>query len=162
VAEGLSHSLAHAKSDGLFQGVQLSQTLYISHLHFVDDVLILCDGQRGDAEALYNLINLFSKATGMQINEGKSTLSINVMGEEDITFCKTIFPFEVKYLEVGMKYLGFHLKPNCYHKLDWNWLITKLEKRLMVWCFRWISRAVRLVLVKSILEEIPVYWISLT
>jgi hypothetical protein len=48
VAEGLRQSLAHEKSHGLFQGIQISPTLYLSHLIFVDDVLILCDGHRGD------------------------------------------------------------------------------------------------------------------
>jgi hypothetical protein len=114
VAEGLSHSLAHAKSHGLFRGVQISQTIYLSHLLFVDDVLIFCDGQRGDAEALYNLMKLFSRVTGMQINEGKSTLSVNLMVEGEINFYKSLFPFEVKDLDLGLKYLGFHLKPNCY------------------------------------------------
>jgi hypothetical protein len=61
-----------------------------------------------------------------------------------------------------LKYLGFNLKPNDYKKEDWLWLLKKLEKRLQIWSHRWLSRAGRLVLVKSILESIPVYWMSLS
>ena len=61
----------------------------------------------------------------------------------------------------GLKYLGFQLKPNNYLKKDWKWLITKLEKRLVGWSFRWLSRAGRLSLKKVVLEAIPVYWMSL-
>jgi len=39
-----------------------------------------------------------------------------------------LFPFEKQELEKGLKYLGFHLKPNNYRKEDWKWLISKLEK----------------------------------
>jgi hypothetical protein len=55
--------------------VFLSLHLSLSHLLFVDDVLLFCDGQRGDAETLSNVLALFSKATSMIINERKSTLS---------------------------------------------------------------------------------------
>jgi hypothetical protein len=40
-------------------------------------------------------------------------------------------------------------------------LIEKLEKRINGWIFRWLSRAGRLTLTKSVLEAIPVYWMSL-
>jgi hypothetical protein len=62
---------------------------------------------------------------------------------------------------LGMKYLGFHLKPNNYKKVDWLWLIEKLEKRLNIWSHKWLSKVGRLVLVKFVLEAIPVYWMSL-
>ena len=42
------------------------------------------------------------------------------------------------------------------------WLIEKLEKRLHTWSHRWLSRAGRLILVKSVLEAILVYWMSLS
>jgi hypothetical protein len=64
-------------------------------------------------------------------------------------------------LKKDLKYLGFLLKPNDYRKTDWRWLIEKLEKRLKCWSHRWLSRAGRLVLIKSVLEAIPVYWMSL-
>jgi hypothetical protein len=42
------------------------------------------------------------------------------------------------------------------------WLLAKLEKRLKVWSNKWLSRAGRLVLIKTVLEAIPVYWMSLS
>jgi hypothetical protein len=64
-------------------------------------------------------------------------------------------------LQNGLKYLGFIIKPGDYRKEDWAWLTAKFKKRSYVWCFRWISRGGRLKLKKSVLEAIPVYWISL-
>lgn len=73
-----------------------------------------------------------------------------------------LFPIQDTNILEGLKYLGFQLKPNDYRKTDWKWLIGKLEKWLMVWSNKWLSRADRLTLVKSILEAIPVYWMSIT
>jgi hypothetical protein len=49
------------------------------------------------------------------------------------------------------------LKPNNYVKVDWFWLTRKVEKRITLWCNKWLSRGGHLVLVKSILEAIPMY-----
>ena len=72
------------------------------------------------------------------------------------------FPFTIAGLDGGLKYLGFSLKANLYLSRDWFWLIGKVEKRLKGWSHKWLSRAGRLVLVKSVLEAIPVYWMSLS
>jgi hypothetical protein len=60
-----------------------------------------------------------------------------------------------------LKYLGFYLEPNDYGKRDWQWLIATVQKRLFVCYNHWLSRGGRLILVKSILEAIPIYWMSL-
>jgi hypothetical protein len=136
-------------------------TLWVTHLLFVDDVLIFCSGARRDAEKLATILDLFGKATGMEINRRKSTLSIHKMEREEVELYLGLFPFEKKGLDEGLKYLGFHLNPNNYRKGDWLWLLEKLEKRLKGWSFRWLSWAGRVVLEKSVLEAIPVYWMSL-
>ncbi len=41
------------------------------------------------------------------------------------------------------------------------WLLGKTEKRILIWSHRWLTRAGRLVLIKYVLEAIPVYWMSL-
>ena len=73
----------------------------------------------------------------------------------------TLFPFEVKYLDVGFKYLGYFLKPNNYIKEVWFWLVKKVEKRIGHRCNRWLTLGGIYSLVKSMMENIPVYWISL-
>jgi hypothetical protein len=68
----------------------------------------------------------------MKINIQKSTLSANNLSIEELDQYKSLFPFELVDFDKGIKYLGFHLKTNCYQKVDWEWLIGKLEKRLKV------------------------------
>ena len=77
VAEGLSRAIDDARRNGSFNGIRISPNLHLTHLLFVDDVLIFCSGSRRDAESLKSILNLFSKVTGMEINIKKSTISSN-------------------------------------------------------------------------------------
>ena len=83
------------------------------------------------------------------------------MEDLEIQRYSTLFPFELKLLDEGLNCLGFNLKPNHYKMENWNWMPKKIEKRIDVWCHRWLSKAERLVLIKLVMEAIPVYWISL-
>jgi len=161
VAEGLSRAIIEAHHEGRFQGIRVAPNLNITHLLFVDDVLIFCSGCRRESRVLKEILELFSKATGMEINAGKSTLTTNLLRPFEEDELLRLFPYNTAGLDEGLKYLGFSLKSNLYLKRDWTWLIGKVEKRLNIWCHKWLSRAGRLVLVKSVLEAIPVYWMSL-
>ena len=43
-----------------------------------------------------------------------------------------------------------------------DWLINKVKKKLKDWCNQWISFLGRLTLLKSTLEGIPIYWITIS
>jgi len=118
VAEGLNRAISQAKSVGTFSGIKISHVLYLTHLLFVDDVLIFSGGFIREAEVLRNVLSLFSKARGMQINDRKSSLSTHLLSEEEDKSPRLIFPFENKSIDDGLKYLGFLLKPNDYRKED--------------------------------------------
>ena len=60
---------------------------------------------------------------------------------------------EVKYL--------FRIKPKDYHYDDYIWLYNKMESRISILCNRCLSRGGILFLVKTVLERIPVYWMTL-
>jgi hypothetical protein len=97
----------------------------------------------------------------MIINLDKSTLSMWDILKHEHEYFSQLFPYQVIDMDQGLKYLGFHLKPNLYKKGDWKWLVVKVEKKINHWCNLWLSRGGRLVLVKAILEAILVCLISL-
>jgi len=129
VAKGLSRYLKVAIADGNFGGIKISRELTISHLLFVDDILIFCDGSRRDTDCLVADMDLFKKSTGMMINVAKSNMVITLVSEADLHYMVSKFSFMAQNFDEGIKYLGFHLKPNAYRKDDWKWLIGKLEKK---------------------------------
>ena len=89
------------------KGIQISQHLHITHLLFVDDVLILCTGMVRDTNNLQEILDLFSKATRMEINSRKSTLSAHLLRVKEMHELSRIFPFNLEGIDVGLKYLGF-------------------------------------------------------
>jgi hypothetical protein len=99
--------------------------------------------------------------TGMAFNSHKSQFLEAGWSGEELSQLKEILPYEVKSLEEGFKYLGLFLKPNCYSVNDWRWLLIKVEKRISNWCHRWLSLGGKFILVKSFLESIHVYCISM-
>lgn len=68
-----------------------------------------------------------------------------------------IFSFQHLDFEGGLRYTGFILKPNNYGKEDWRWLLYKIEHMISFWCNGWICRGGKLVLIKYVLEAIPVF-----
>jgi hypothetical protein len=62
---------------------------------------------------------------------------------------------------VGFKYLGYFLKAGLQKAEEWVWLLTKVEKKIKHWSYRWLSLGGRYILCKAVLESQPVYWLSL-
>ena len=118
VVEGLSRSFWEAKRRGSLKGIEVSQQLFITHLLFVDDVLIFCSGSTRDATTIAEILERFSKATRMEINVGKSMLTPHMLNDEEIQVFYGFFPYKLEGLDDGLKYLGFVLKPNAYHQQD--------------------------------------------
>eukprot|EP00253_Pinus_taeda_P027835 PITA_27835 len=162
VAEGLSRLIHKARRTNQIKGIEVAINLYISHLLFVDDILIFSNGSHNELKEFKCIFELFMKATGMQINSGKSQVCVAGFNRRECTSVINLFPFHIQSLESSFKYLGFWLKPDAYKKEDWHWLIANIEARIYHWSFRWLSRAGRMTLLKSVLLAIPVYWAALT
>ena len=66
VAKGLSCFLKKELEEGDFKGISISTNLVITHLLFVDDILIFYDGSRRSLQTLRHGLELFHIATGME------------------------------------------------------------------------------------------------
>eukprot|EP00253_Pinus_taeda_P017096 PITA_17096 len=162
VAEGLSRLIHKARREEKVKGIEVAINLFITHLLFVDDILIFSNGSYNELKELRCILDLFLKATGMQINSRKSQVSVADIDKRERTTLLNLFPFQYQPLDSPLKYLGFWLKLTAYKKEDWKWIIAKLEARISHWSFKWLSRAGKLTLIKSVLLAIPVYWATLT
>lgn len=161
VMEGLTRLIISAKREGALNGLKITEECYLTHLLFVDDVLILLDSSIRDTLTFSRILQLFSQAIGMAVNQMKSTIILarNLVNESHTA--RQAFPYNIHPMDRGLKYLGFWLKPTCQNIADWVWLVSKVEKRLSFWSHRYLSRAGRLVLIKSVLEATPVFWMAL-
>jgi hypothetical protein len=65
-------------------------------------------------ENFKDIMDLFYKAIGMKMNLEKSTLTLWGTHEHEMNYISQIFPFKLIDLDMGLKYLGFLLKPKMY------------------------------------------------
>ena len=130
VIEGLSLLIQDARESGLIRGIQLSPSLSLSHLLFVDDVILMGSGTLLDWSTFEVILETFCKASGMKINFDKSCLLYHNLSVDCQNWFTCNLPYKLQPIQSGLNYLGFSLKPLGYRVLDWHWIIKKFEKRI--------------------------------
>lgn len=101
-------------SSGAIKGVCLEGLAHITHLLFIDDILLITNGSRRDALLFKSILAIFSKASGMVCNADKSSISfLNMDPIEELWFAGK-YGFNVNDISMGLSYLGFLIKPNDY------------------------------------------------
>jgi hypothetical protein len=93
VAQGLSRALAAENQRRSFPVIKITSSLQVTHLLFVDDILIFTMGSRLEVGTLKSIINIFSKSTGMIINEEKSTLTTFLLSNGEKRLFRQLFIF---------------------------------------------------------------------
>jgi hypothetical protein len=161
IVECFNRQLKKVVEEGKFHGIKVATETIITHLFFVDDVLILGIGKFEDWMDFQSILTNFCLASGMDVNCHKSCFLAQNIDSSLEQRMQATFNIQFVSIDEGMKYLGFYIKPNNYRVADWKWLIQKVEKRIGNWTFRWLSLGGRLILTKSVLQSLPVYWLSL-
>lgn len=158
IADALSRLIHHAKREGSYKGFKVTRYEELSDILFVDDVLMMGEGTWENPIEDEQFLDLYKKAIRMHINVEKYILSKNGLPDTVRNRINSYFPYSIKPLSDGSKYLGFFLKPNAYSFKDWMWLYKKIEGRIGCWTNKFLSREGRLVLLNAVLQSIPIYW----
>lgn len=131
ITEGFGRVVLDAKHIGELRGISFLGNISITHILFVDDILLFYDGTLQELRKIAYLIHSFCQAMGMKVNHGKSSILIFGLDDQEVLTFNGLFPYHITQLEMGFKYLGFRLKPSSYTLKDWNWLIIKCETRIL-------------------------------
>jgi hypothetical protein len=161
VMEGLSLLLKTNQREGKLTCINVSRTIKILHILFVDDVIIMTKASLHEWWEIDKVLNLLCLTSGLNINEMKSTFHQDGLSDQELNSFKVVFPYSFLALDIGFKYLGFFLKAGAQRSEDWGWLIKKFEKRIKNWCFRWLTLGGCLTLLKVVLSSQAIYWMSL-
>jgi hypothetical protein len=92
IMEALNLLLTKGKVDNKILGVKVSSLVNILHLLFVDDVLIMSNAGINEWKEILDCINLFCKATGLQVNSSKTTVHFEGLSETELV------PFKIYLL----------------------------------------------------------------
>eukprot|EP00253_Pinus_taeda_P020881 PITA_20881 len=159
MAKGLSRLIHHAISSKTIKGIALHGLPPSSHQQFVDDTMLFGHPSSAEAKSFKALLELFSEASGTSINASKSQLfffNTPIPTQRNIA---RILGFTIATLP--SKYLGAPLMLSALKHASWRSLLDKLEARLSSWTFRSLNIASRLILIKSVLQTMPLYLFSI-
>lgn len=128
----------------------------ISHLFFADDWLLFIQAKASQVRLAKQVLQASCYASGLKINEDKSRFlaSKNVPHSKVAKFA-SISNFRHTY-KIG-KYLGFPLLSGRVKKVDFTYIVDKINGRLAGWKSKLLNRAGRVTLAKSVISSIPIY-----
>jgi hypothetical protein len=101
------------------------------------------------------MLDIFGHASGLKTNISKSSVTPIHCGDQALATIADLLPCEMKNFPCN--YLGLPLSVRKLTKTDFLPLIDKVASKLPGWKATLLSRAGRLVLVKSMLSSIPIY-----
>ncbi|KAH0735027.1 hypothetical protein KY285_010734 [Solanum tuberosum] len=94
----------------------MCKKLQLTHLIFVDDLMILCKGNVASVSRLVEALAHFNVATGLEANLNKLSIFLAGVDEDTIRKILTRTGFSVGIFPI--KYLGLPLSPKKWTKTD--------------------------------------------
>ena len=116
--EGLSLLIEDARTNGRIKGISISPQLSLTHLLFVDDVILFGLGIFEEWVAFKVILDTFCAASGMCINMDKSCFLFNNVEKGILNRISRSLSFKYDHISLGFKYLGCFIKPLGYLMKD--------------------------------------------
>ena len=123
VIEGLSRMINIFKLKEKVKGIKISLTVFISHLIFVDDVILIRKGFKEEWQHFAEIIKILCAAFGMEVSITKSIFICHRVSEEVLRRISAILHAQTSKMIEGFKYLGCFIKPKSYMFNVWLWLV---------------------------------------
>jgi hypothetical protein len=160
-AEGLSALIRQAEHKGDLHGIKICRnTPIISHLFFADDCFLFFKSTTNEATVLKNILSVYEVASGQTINLQKSEFYCNRNVPPEVRGDIAALLGVTQVLGTG-KYLGLPSMIGRSKKATFKFIKDKIWKKINSWSSRHLSQAGREVMIKSILQSIPTYVMSI-
>lgn len=159
VAEGLSRMIKRACDIGYFNPVCVgSNNVAVSHLQFADDSLIMGEGCDTSIRTIKGILRYFELFSGLKINFSKSSLVCFGCDESQAQEWANYLNCQIG--SCPFTYLGLPVGGKARDRSTWNKVKEKFEKRLGAWENKFLSLGGRLVPTNSVLNALPIYYLS--
>lgn len=159
VADLLGRLSTKTKRVGLIEGLSsINGGPTVPFIQYADDSLFLLKGQLGGIRNLRCILLIMEAATGLKVNWSKYFLCPvgRVYGIEEMTdSCGS------DVLSLPINYLGLPLRAKSNSKEIWNLMIERMGHKLAHGKGNYLSNEGKLVLLRSVLSSMPIYFLSL-
>lgn len=159
-AEGLSALIRKYETIRWISGIKVCQKApSITHMLFADDSYMYCKASEEEANRVLRMLQVFENASGQKVNRMKSSVffSTNTSSESRIKICEVLQMLEA---DDRSMYLGLPNTLGCNKSVILGFLKDKVKKRVVSWDDKWISKAGKEVLIKSVAQTLPSYAMS--
>ncbi|XP_048492970.1 uncharacterized protein LOC104891364 [Beta vulgaris subsp. vulgaris] len=113
----------------------------MSHLCFADDLLLFCKGEFRSIYTIVQGFEMFSHASGLEVNKTKSEVYYAGMSNNEIHRVTDVSGFQVGKLP--FRYLGVPISTTKLKAKDCQVMIEKMTGRIRLWSTRHLSLAAR-------------------
>ncbi|KAJ9567950.1 hypothetical protein OSB04_003916 [Centaurea solstitialis] len=168
----------HIESDNRFSLHKGCERLSITHLCFADDLMVFSKGDVDSMEilpvgtdphgfptlmgrgfpVLKNVLDDFAKLSGLNPNIAKSAVYFSNVDLHTVRDIMNVLPFQIGNLP--FRYLGVPLSSKRLVVSDFAPLVAKVRARVLNWKAKFLSFGGRLQLIKSVLESLQLYWMT--
>jgi hypothetical protein len=161
VTEGLSTLIKKSTARGDIHGVKICRGAPpVSHLLFADDCFLFCRSTLQETHHLMGILKTYEEASGQEINLTKSEVfysrNLSLAAQEDLSKI-----MGVRHVLGTGSYLGLPSMIGRKKKDTFSYIKDRIWKRINSWRGRPLSRAGKEVMIKSVLQAIPSYIMSI-
>ncbi|KAI0496707.1 hypothetical protein KFK09_023031 [Dendrobium nobile] len=155
VMDGLSCLLDSNLLEQYFEGFSFGN-FRLTHLLYADDLIIFGKAEVDNCIKLSNILKEFSRATGLHVNFGKSSVILppNCINSEDLCSALNIPAASSFMTYLGIPLSPFHPKISCFSKL-----MESIIKKLSGWKAKALSFAGILQFLRYTIWNTIAYWI---
>ncbi|XP_015960748.1 uncharacterized protein LOC107484719 [Arachis duranensis] len=159
VVDVLHQMIGEAVRNGCISPLLVGKdSIELSHIQFADGTILFCLLEEAMIKNYKRLLRCF-ELLGLSINFEKSSLiPINCEEQWAQRMCNVL---GCKEATLPVKYLRISLGENPRLVKTWKSIIEKVEEKLSMWKAKVLNKAGKLVLIKSVLNSLLVYYLSL-
>jgi hypothetical protein len=156
----LSRSITKLVNDGKLNLIKGTRNFMVpSHTFYADDLMIFCKGNLSGLKALKELFDSYAVESGQKINTSKSTIYSGSITHGRLELIVQLLNFKIG--SIPFSYLGvpmFKGKPKACHLQPFA---DKVKLKLSSWKASLLSMAGRVQLIKSVIQSMLIYNITL-
>ncbi|GKE97409.1 RNA-directed DNA polymerase, eukaryota [Tanacetum coccineum] len=159
IMESLHISMQRVVDAGLFKGIHVGSSLQVSHFFYADDVVFMGHWSEANIDTILRVLDCFYHASGLRINMLKSKLMVISVSSDKVDQAAKKIGYAI--LQVPFSYLGSKVGCLMSRIQLWSEIVNNILTCLSKWKLKTLSIGGRLTLLKSVLDSLPIYHMSL-
>jgi len=159
-AEGLNVLMNAAEGAHLFTGYSIGgdAEVRLTYLQFADDSLIIGEKSWLNVHTMRSVLLLFEELSGLKVNFHKSMFTgVNIPVS---WLLEAAMMMNCRRGTIPFVYLGLPIGGDSRKLSFWKPVVDRIVSRLLSWNHKLLSFSGRLVLLKSVMSSLPVYFLS--